>query len=60
MDSYGPYDGQEIVGWITQTIDREETIIYGSFKTREEAEGWLHNLVGGKVLPIFAPAFNRG
>lgn len=54
------HDGMLIDGWITLTKIGDENIIYGPFKTEVEAEGWLHNLLGGEVRPIYSPQFNRG
>jgi hypothetical protein len=53
-------NGMNVEGWITSTNTGDENIIYGVFKTQEEAEVWRHNLINGEVLPIFTPAFNRG
>jgi hypothetical protein len=51
---------QLIDGWVTLTNTGDENIIYGPFKTEAEAQNWLPNLVGGEVLPIFVPSFNKG
>lgn len=53
-------EGQMVEGWVTLTNTGDENIIYGPFPTKQEAETWLLNLIGGEVRPIFTPTFSRG
>lgn len=56
-----PFDGQEIVGWITSTLtDTDGIILYGMFPTSDEAMIWAKQLLNATVYPIHRPAYNRG
>jgi len=53
-------DGMWVSAWITKTLSGDKEVIYGPFKTEEEASNWLKLLTGGTVEPVYAPTHNRG
>lgn len=53
-------DGMYVSAWVTKTLVGDEEVIYGPFKTEEEASNWLKQLISGTVEPVYAPTHNRG
>ena len=49
------------VGWVTVTVlDNDETLLYGTFSTVEEACDWATKLNGiSTVRAVYAPVYNR-
>ena len=61
IDVIQPFDGQEIVGWVTSTLtDTNGIILYGIFPTSDEAMVWASQLLNATIYPIHRPAYNRG
>lgn len=61
IDVIPPFDGQEIVGWVTSTLtDTNGIILYGLFPTSDEAMVWASQLLNATIYPIHRPAYNRG
>lgn len=53
-------DGMLISNYVTKTTVGDHEVMYGPFDTKEEAEKWLANLIGGAVEAVYVPAYNRG
>ena len=57
-------EGMYVEGWVTLTWieNMGNHIVYGPFKTEEEAKNWASQLIQEwtSVHPIYSPAYNRG